>query len=43
MSEQEMKSLLPSESSKQPQDGGLGENSMLQSLIVCESEITDIQ
>ena len=43
MSEQEMKSLLPSESSKQPQDAGLGENSMLQSMIVCESEITDIQ
>lgn len=43
MSEQEMKSLLPSEEPKQPQDPGAAESSMLQSMIVCESEITEIQ
>ena len=36
-----MKSLLSSESEKQPQDSGAGD--MLQSMIVCEGEITEIQ
>jgi len=43
MSEQEMKALLPSDSGSQPQDTGKGDGSMLTSMIVCESEITDIQ